>query len=212
MKFFLIILASLIFSLSAAKAQIDTFSGSFVFEWINDQSGADRDMVIQEPVSYVDPTGKEWPVPKGARINGASIPPLFYQLIGPPFVGNYRRASVVHDHYCDIKTEGWRATHRMFRDACLAGGVGAKKAQLMFAAVYAAGPRWKLIKKKVDTGINPRGLLEVLDVRKPEIPEGQLESILRAIEETDLTYSEIEARIDLIVQNPFPSQPGDISN
>lgn len=36
-----------------------------------------------------------------------------------PFIGNSRRASVIHDRYCDLKTESSTDTHNMFYEAML---------------------------------------------------------------------------------------------
>jgi hypothetical protein len=54
----------------------------------------------------------------------------------------YRNASIVHDHFCDIRTQPWPDVHRMFHDAMLCSGVPYLKARIMFYAVYRFGPRW----------------------------------------------------------------------
>jgi hypothetical protein len=124
-------------------------SGHFVGEvevtWLS-HAGADRDMRLLQDFSFVDDAGTQWPVPKGAVINGASIPQLLWTW-GPPFVGDYRRASVVHDHYCIVRTRTAKATHRMFYHACRAGGVRKSKAKLMYTAVATFGPQWTLVER-----------------------------------------------------------------
>jgi len=117
------------------------FIGDVRVEWLS-TSGPDRQMQLLSDFAYLDPAGKRWSVPAGARIDGASIPQVFWTSFGPPFVGDYRRASVVHDHYCDTRTETAQATHRMFHDACRTGGVPAVRASLMYAAVKGFGPNW----------------------------------------------------------------------
>lgn len=117
------------------------FRGRVVVEWLENHK-QDRDMRLLEDFAYIDNKGKTWLVPKGTVVNGASIPPLFWNMIGPPFVGDYRRASVVHDYFCDSRTEPWQAVHKMFYEASLAGGVKEERAKIMYAAVYARGPRW----------------------------------------------------------------------
>ena len=62
---------------------------------------------------------------------------------------SYREAALVHDAYCaEANRRGasygkapWQAVHRMFYEACLAGGTDAKKAMAMYAAVWMFGPR-----------------------------------------------------------------------
>jgi Protein of unknown function (DUF1353) len=57
-------------------------------------------------------------------------------------VREYRNASVVHDVACDTRDHPWQDVHRMFYEACRAGGVGEQKAKLVYAAVYHFGPKW----------------------------------------------------------------------
>ncbi|NML05112.1 DUF1353 domain-containing protein [Sphingomonas sp. G-3-2-10] len=94
------------------------------------------------PIEYIQESSKQWPVPKGASLDGASIPRPLWSIIGGPFEGRYRDASIVHDHYCVVKTEPWRETHRMFYEAMRCSGVGTTKAKVMFYAVHRFGPRW----------------------------------------------------------------------
>lgn len=120
---------------------VGRFDGPVVVEWLS-HPGDDRDMRVLQPFAFIDESGKRWSVPKGAIVNGASIPPIFWSTIGPPFVGDYRRASVVHDHHCVVRTEPAKAVHRMFHAACLAGGVASARAGIMYAAVKTFGPNW----------------------------------------------------------------------
>ena len=113
--------------------------GSVRTEWV-DQDG--RRMRLLKNFGYVDPTGKLWIAPVDSVIDGASIPQLFWSVMGGPFEGLYRNASVVHDIACDEKKEDWKDVHRMFFQACLCGGVDSIKASLMYGAVYHFGPRW----------------------------------------------------------------------
>ena len=110
------------------------------------QPGPDRNVILLENFYYIDPSGKRWPAPRGSEVNGASIPwPLWNKWIGPPFVGNYRRASVVHDVACDLREKicsSSQIAHRMFYDACLCGGVSKLKAKVMYWAVNKFGPKW----------------------------------------------------------------------
>ena len=101
-----------------------------------------RSAHLLEPIMYADPGNAEWPVPKGAWLDGASIPRAFWTVIGSPFTGRYLEASIVHDYYCDHPRRPWRDTHRMFHEAMLCRGVSSFKARVMFYAVYRFGPRW----------------------------------------------------------------------
>lgn len=114
-------------------------------EWLVEE-GPDRNVKLLDDFFYIDPSGKRWPAPKESVVNGASIPwPLWNKWIGPPYVGNYRRASVVHDVACDLREKvcpSSQIAHRMFYDACLCGGVNKIKAKLMYWAVRTFGKKW----------------------------------------------------------------------
>ena len=114
-----------------------SFEGRVAAEWTGP-----RNMRLTRDFTYVDPRGKRWTAPRGAVIDGASIPQFLWSFIGSPFTGSYRDASVVHDYYCDTMREDWRAVHRMFYHAMRARGVSERRAKWMFAAVYGFGPRW----------------------------------------------------------------------
>lgn len=111
-----------------------------VLEWLGDG----RSMRLLHPFAYIEASGREWPVPTYTVVDGASIPQVFWSLIGSPFVGLYRNASIVHDHYCDARSRPWQRTHRMFYDAMRCSGVAVLQAKIMYYAVYRFGPRWTI--------------------------------------------------------------------
>ncbi len=103
-----------------------------------------RQAKLLAPISYRQGNGTAWPVPVDSLLDGASIPRLFWTLIGGPFEGLYRDASIVHDRYCVTKERPWPDTHRMFYEAMRCSGVAEAKAKIMYYAVYRFGPRWPL--------------------------------------------------------------------
>lgn len=113
--------------------------------WLKGQSA--RSMRIDKTVTFTDPKGNIWRVPKGAVVDGASIPQTLQPFVGTPFVGNYRRATVFHDFYCDTKLRKWKNVHEMFYYAMRADGVSKTQAEIMWAAVRYFGPRWKGLSK-----------------------------------------------------------------
>lgn len=121
-----------------AKNCKPTFVGKLVLS--PDDNG--RTMTLEEPFTFVDGGCIRWNVPKSAAVDGASIPRFLWTLIGGPWDGAYRKASVIHDWYCFRRSKPWQSVHRMFFDAMLASGVGQKKAKVMYLAVYYRGPRW----------------------------------------------------------------------
>lgn len=101
-----------------------------------------RDIRLEQDYGYRDSGGRWWPVPAKTKSDGASIPRLFWSVVGGPLDGPYRNAAIIHDYYCASKSRPWRAVHRMFYDAMIASGVGGIEAKLKFYAVYRFGPRW----------------------------------------------------------------------
>ena len=113
------------------------FVGDVIVKWLSS-----REMQLLEKVIFIDDNQKEWVAPLGSVIDGASIPRVFWSLIGSPFSGKYRRASVLHDVYCESKTETRAATNKMFYEAMRLDGVNYIKAKTMYLAVKLGAPRW----------------------------------------------------------------------
>lgn len=101
-----------------------------------------RSMTLQSPYAFRDKNCVTWSVRKGAVVDGASIPRWAWSIIGGPWEGPYRNASVVHDWYCSVRTQPWKAVHKMFHHGMMASGVSSAKAKIMYLAVYYGGPRW----------------------------------------------------------------------
>lgn len=116
------------------------FSGPVRLELSDDG----RSSVLLEELRYTDPNGRLWVAPKGWRVDGASIPRAAWSLVGGPYEGKYRDASVIHDVACDQKTRPWQDVHECFYWAMLCRGVPELQALAMFAAVWRFGPRWFL--------------------------------------------------------------------
>ena len=101
-----------------------------------------RTMELVQPFTYTDSHGVIWSVPARTQVDGASIPSAFWSILGAPFTGRYREASIIHDYYCATRSRPWKAVHKVFLDGMLARGVDKVQAQLMYLAVYRFGPRW----------------------------------------------------------------------
>jgi hypothetical protein len=121
-----------------AYAQFGDCSAAVKVQWLDDG----RKMELLDDFLYVDGGMKRWLAPKHSVIDGASIPRFLWSFVGGPFEGLYRKASVVHDVECEDQKELWRDVHRMFFNAMRCSGVGPKRANIMYSAVYHCGPRW----------------------------------------------------------------------
>jgi hypothetical protein len=107
-----------------------------------------RRVKLLENLIFTDSKGKKWIANKGHVVDGATIPKFFQSFIGTPYGGQYVLASVIHDVAYDEKKESWQEVHRVFYDAMLASGVEARKASIMYMAVYEGAPRWGKDKNK----------------------------------------------------------------
>ena len=175
-----------------------TFTGQVVAEWLTGQS-PERDMRLLEPFTFTDAKGKVWHVPAGATIDGASIPQALWSLAGSPFTGNYRRASVVHDYFCEKKTESWEDVHRMFYHAMVAGKMPEIDAKIYYAFVYAGGPRWKtIVTKRILEGAEEALIIPM----EPKVPQRTQEEINFWIKSENPSIEAIEQRVNsqVIVQ------------
>lgn len=121
-----------------------------------------------ERLRYIDARGAEWVAPRGTLTDGASVPRLALWVTDGRFDREFLKAAVVHDAYCQIdnktrcpeqyRTKPWRDVHRMFHEACLAGGTSPTTAKLMFFAVWLGGPRWD--DPQSDLGVVPDEVLQ----------------------------------------------------
>ena len=115
------------------------YSGQVEARWENDG----RNMTLLSELRYTDPEGVIWIAPAGSIVDGASIPRVLWSLMGGPFEGKYRNASVLHDVAYDQKTRPWKLCDRMFYNAMRCSGVAATEAKTMYYALYRHGRHWK---------------------------------------------------------------------
>lgn len=115
------------------------FSGPVETRWDSDG----LNMTLLNELRYTDPNGVVWVAPKGSVVNGASIPRAFWSIIGGPFEGKYRNASVLHDVAYAQQTHTARQADRMFYNAMRCSGVGIIEAKTMYYALLRHGRHWK---------------------------------------------------------------------
>lgn len=166
--------------------QLGGFSGDLVFRWDPPPS---REMTLLSPISFKDIHGETWSVPAGSKTDGASIPRVFWSVIGGPFDGPHRDAAVIHDYFCVVRTHSWKDTHRVFYEAMLARLVDSITAKIMYAAVYHFGPRWG------DIGGRTRGKGDALPFDKQD---EQMKDIKTWISKDNPSLEVIESRLDAL--------------
>jgi len=161
------------------------FTGVPVVELLDDG----RRVKLVQPFGFVDEAALDWPVPAGTVVDGASIPRALWALIGGPFEGKYRDASIVHDHYCDLRSRAWEAVHRVFHDAMIVSGVGPDQAKLLYFAVYRFGPRWE--QQLVRATATEAATLRTVDVAPPPYDAADLDAARAAIA-ADASVADLE--------------------
>src|SRR6266700_1872295 len=120
------------------------YSGSPVTRWEPDG----RTMTLLSELRYTDPQGFTWIAPSGSQVDGASIPRSLWSIMGGPFEGKYRNASVLHDVAYEQHKRPWQDCDRMFYNAMRCSGVGAVEAKTMYYSLYRFGHHWKFSIKR----------------------------------------------------------------
>jgi Protein of unknown function (DUF1353) len=125
---------------------------AFAPQEITLREDGDLKALVDDRLTFVDAAGTEWVAPHGTLTDGASVPRLLLPVTDGRWAPEFLKAAVVHDAYCQTFNESrtpdqyhkrtWKAVHRMFFEACLAGGVQPLLAKIMFAGVWLGGPRW----------------------------------------------------------------------
>jgi hypothetical protein len=105
-------------------------------------------MTLLTELRYTDPNGVVWVAPIGSQVDGASIPRYLWSIMGGPFEGKYRNASVLHDVAYEQKKQPWQDCDRMFYNAMRCNGVSAAEAKTMYYALYRFGHHWKFSIKR----------------------------------------------------------------
>lgn len=176
-----------------------TFAGEPRTTWLT-EPGEDRRMELLQLFSFTDPHGTLWDAPAKWIVDGASIPRPLWSLIGSPYTGEYRRASVVHDVACDRAggdKKRRRTADRMFYHACRAGGCSVREAIVLYlgvriGAIWPFVPQWAPARRDAASG--PRLTRSAAEERM-ELDFRQAGEMVLAQGESD-DIDEIEHRVD----------------
>ena len=162
------------------------YSGYVEARWENDG----RLMTLLSELRYTDPQGAVWIAPAGSQVDGASIPRSLWSLMGGPFEGKYRNASVLHDVAYEQKNRPHEVCDRMFYNAMRCSGVSPTEAKTMYYALYRHGRHWKYLRGVAiasarDEQTVPRAL---------PVSEEEIEETRSWIENANPSLTQIEAR------------------
>ena len=176
------------------------FSGEPETVWLTEDGAQDRLMRLVRPFSFFDGAGNTWRAPAGAVVNGASIPRALWTVVGSPYTGDYRRASILHDVACEAAGHDWnrrRAADRMFFRACRAGGCSILQSIVLYIGVRidAVAPGVAAWQAAVDTdSVGPRVRRTDAEVRLDEDFQAIADRVLAAGDTDDA--AEVERRTD----------------
>jgi hypothetical protein len=162
------------------------YSGYVEARWENDG----RNMTLLSELRYTDPDGVVWIAPSGSAVDGASIPRSLWSLMGGPFEGKYRNASVLHDVSYDQHTKPWQECDRMFYNAMRCSGVSAVEAGTMYYALRKFGRHWKAPKAA------PVKVGEDIVARAEPVNQGDINATRDWIRSSEPNLQEIEKRAD----------------
>ena len=157
------------------------FSGPVETRWENDGVT----MVLLNELRYTDPYGQVWVAPAGSRVNGASIPRPFWSIIGGPFEGKYRNASVLHDVAYEEQKVSPQEADLMFYNAMRCSGVNPVTAKTMYYVLLRHGRHWKH-RQALPANTEP--------ARSTAVAPGEVDEIQRWIRENDPNVEQIQAR------------------
>jgi hypothetical protein len=167
------------------------FSGNPRLELLPDG----RNAVVHRRLTFNDPNGIVWVAPKGSKVDGASIPRIMWSLIGGPWDGPYRNASIIHDVACVEQDREWQLVHRCFYNAMMAiDAMGSFKAKVMYAAVYHFGPKWKVTAPGPGSVRRPRMKKADLAFFEREIAAQEAVAELVGVRELSQRYREPASR------------------
>ena len=162
------------------------YSGYVEARWENDG----RTMTLLSELRYTDPQGVVWIAPAGSQVDGASIPRSLWSLMGGPFEGKYRNASVLHDVSYDQKTRPWSECDRMFYNAMRCSGVSAVEAGTMYYALRKFGHHWKAPRAE------PVRVGDEIVARAEPLNQGDINATRDWIRNSDPNLQQIDQRAD----------------
>jgi Protein of unknown function (DUF1353) len=131
---------ALLLGLFPACAAHAEFVGTLAFT--PPECEASRQCKLAFDFGFIDSKGVGWQAKAGDETDGATIPEWAQPLVGASFDKSFVKAAAIHDHYVVNHVRTWQQTHLMFYDALIDSGVPVPKAQIMYFAVLAGGPRW----------------------------------------------------------------------
>ncbi|KKM05279.1 hypothetical protein LCGC14_1755700 [marine sediment metagenome] len=112
--------------------------GKFKGKWRVEEHGP-RKIKLLSPISYTTNKGITHTAPEGFVSDGASIPAIFWIIIGSPFMGKYRRPVITHDLLYATQNVRRRYADRVFLEGMKDDLVSWWKRRAMYLGVRSGG-------------------------------------------------------------------------
>ena len=169
------------------------FTGVPVTQWNPDG----RSMTLLRELRYTDPKGAVWVAPAGAVVDGASIPRPLWSIMGGPFEGRYRNASILHDVAYAQADRPPRDCDRMFYNAMRCSGVGPIEAKTMYYSLLRFGWHWDFSIKRAKPIKIGRRMVARAEPKPPPTVAAQQEilGVRDWIRKSEPSVEQIEQRV-----------------
>lgn len=151
-------------------------------------------MELMERISFTDHV-REWVAGKGRFIDGASIPRALWTAVGSPYVGRYRRPSIIHDIACaDALTNRDRLdADKMFYRACRSEGLTRVESAILYCGVRFGA--WMSGGHLMPESILPRLAEDILERRHQEMFQEVSNPVVRDADRLGNYSEEVEADV-----------------
>jgi hypothetical protein len=176
------------------------YSGRLVVELIDEIEFVNKFRLLED-LSFLDARGKLWTARRGGIVDDESVTRDLLILGGLPYVGDYRKAAVLHEYFCRTKTEPWKQVHRTLFDASVAEGLTQTQAKVLYAVVYAGSWRWETRGSSCYRSCHAAS--ESL-AWKPAATAAELEPVVQWIFKNEPDLDAIDERVDQAVKKPGP--------
>jgi hypothetical protein len=115
------------------------FFGNISFRRKDDEGFS---VMTQETFGFKDSKGVVWQVPAGYVFDGASVPRLFWSIVGPPLSSDLIASYVLLDYYNTNRKRSPETVIQMFYESLLISGVSEFRAKMLSNSLQAFGPKW----------------------------------------------------------------------
>jgi Protein of unknown function (DUF1353) len=99
---------------------------------------------VIDGLQYKEEGGRSWRIPSGAIVESRCFSTVLLALIGQPFEGLIKNASLLYNYFCLNQTRARDDVNGMFREAMLASGIQEGEVNVLYNAVVRFGPNWNV--------------------------------------------------------------------